>query len=51
MIVNTGDVVLQDMTIQGDLILAEGIGDAVVTLDNVKVSGRVIIRGGADTIV
>lgn len=45
-VVNTQDVVLRDMTIGGDLILAEGVQDGDITLDNVTVKGRVLIRGG-----
>ncbi|SMC34648.1 S-layer homology domain-containing protein [Papillibacter cinnamivorans] len=45
-IVNTSGAVLRDMTIDGDLILAEGIGDGEVTLDHVVVTGRTFIRGG-----
>ena len=34
------------MTIAGDLILSEGVQDGDVTLENVVVKGRVLIRGG-----
>lgn len=50
-IVNADGVILQDMTIQGDLLLAEGIDGGTVSLNNVKVTGRVIVRGGTDIIV
>lgn len=45
-VVNTQDVNLKDMTIAGDLILSEGVQDGDVTLENVIVNGRVLIRGG-----
>ena len=45
-VVNTQDVSLKDMTITGDLILSEGVQDGDVTLENVVVKGRVLIRGG-----
>lgn len=45
-VVNTQDVVLRDMSIGGDLILAEGVQDGDIRLDNVTVEGRVLIRGG-----
>lgn len=45
-VVNTQDVSLKDMTIAGDLILSEGVQDGDVTLENVVVKGRVLIRGG-----
>jgi len=45
-IINTPGVVLKDMQINGDLIIAEGVGSGDATLDSVAVSGKVIIRGG-----
>ncbi|MBB6672199.1 S-layer homology domain-containing protein [Cohnella nanjingensis] len=48
LVVNTRDVVLKDMTIKGNLILAEGIGDGDVTLDHVKVQGQTFVRGGGE---
>ena len=45
-IVNTSDVVLNDMAINGDLIIAEGVGSGDVTLKDVTVSGNTIVRGG-----
>ncbi len=47
-VVNTYGVVLKDMTVRGDLILAEGIGSGDVTLDNVKIEGTTIVRGGGE---
>lgn len=46
--INTKDVVLQNMKIEGDLILAAGIADGDVDLNNVIVAGRTIINGGGD---
>ena len=40
------DVMLKDMTVDGDLILGCGIADGKVTLDNVTVTGRVVVWGG-----
>ncbi|HHW31822.1 MAG TPA: S-layer homology domain-containing protein [Clostridiaceae bacterium] len=48
LIVNTGNVILKDMNITGDLFLAHGIGDGDVTLTNVKVDGRIVVRGGGE---
>lgn len=45
-VVNTQDVVLKDAVIAGDLILSEGVKDGDVTLENVTVKGRTLIRGG-----
>ncbi|NTW05890.1 MAG: S-layer homology domain-containing protein [Peptococcaceae bacterium] len=44
--INVRDVVLQNMTITGNLLLAEGIGDGDVTLRNVTVKGNTQINGG-----
>ncbi|GAB6180242.1 hypothetical protein JCM14036_15610 [Desulfotomaculum defluvii] len=45
-IISVADVTLQNTTITGDLLLAEGVGDGDVKLKNVKVSGKTIIKGG-----
>ncbi len=45
-VINTQDVALKDAVIDGDLILSEGIKDGDVTLENVTVKGRTLIRGG-----
>ncbi|MDO4280228.1 MAG: S-layer homology domain-containing protein [Peptococcaceae bacterium] len=47
-VVNTDDVVLKDMEIKGDLVVAEGVGDGDVTLDGVKLDGKLIVRGGGE---
>lgn len=45
-VVNVRDVTLKDMTVDGDLILGDGIGTGDATLNNVTVTGRVLVRGG-----
>lgn len=45
-VVNTPGVTLKNLTIAGDLILADGIGEGEVSLDGVTVKGNTIIRGG-----
>ncbi len=45
-VVNAPGVVLKDMKITGDLIISEGVGNGDVTLNNVNVLGRTIVRGG-----
>jgi len=47
-LVTASDVVLKDMTIDGDLYLTEGIGEGNVTLENVTVSGNTYISGGGE---
>lgn len=45
-IVNTPDVILKDMTVQGDLFVTEGVGEGDFTLDNVNVTGEMFVYGG-----
>ncbi len=47
-VVNTSDVVLSDMVIDGDLIVAAGVAEGELTLDNVVVTGEIIVEGGGD---
>ncbi|MBV1758124.1 MAG: S-layer homology domain-containing protein [Dethiosulfatibacter sp.] len=50
--INVPDVTLKDVTVTGDLIIGDGVGDGDVTLDGVEVTGRLLIRGGGnDTII
>lgn len=46
LLVRTDDVVLKDLTVDGDLILGCGAADGEVTLDHVTVTGRVVVWGG-----
>ena len=46
-VVNAADVVLNEMEIDGDIILAPGVGDGVVTLVNCTVTGDIITQGGS----
>jgi hypothetical protein len=39
-------VTLKNLTIKGDLIIGDGVGEGDVTLDGVEVEGKVIVRGG-----
>lgn len=48
LVINTADVVLKDMVIEGDLYLAQGIGDGDATLDGVTVKGRTVVLGGGE---
>nr|WP_306568119.1 S-layer homology domain-containing protein [Paenibacillus elgii] len=45
-IVRSAGVKLENMAIDGDLILSEGIGEGNTDLKNVTVKGRTIVRGG-----
>lgn len=46
LLVRTKDVELKDMSIDGDLIIGNGVADGKVTLSNVKISGRLVVWGG-----
>ncbi|MHB8986678.1 MAG: S-layer homology domain-containing protein, partial [Eubacteriales bacterium] len=46
LMVNMPGVTLKDLTVSGDLTIGDGVGTGEVTLDNVKVTGRMIVRGG-----
>lgn len=48
-VINSKDVTLKDMTIEGNLYLTEAIGTGKITLDNVKVTGTLYIDGGNTT--
>lgn len=51
LVVNTPNVVLENIEIEGNLYLAEGIGEGDVTLNNIKVKGKTIIEGGGSNSV
>lgn len=42
-------VTLKNLTVKGDLIIADGVGNGEVNLDNVNVEGRTIVRGGGES--
>ncbi len=46
LIVRKDDASLRNVTVKGDLVIADGAHR--VKLDNVKVEGRILVRGGAD---
>ena len=46
LLVRCADVTLKDMTIKGDLIIGCGVADGKITLDNVTVTGRLLVWGG-----
>ena len=45
-LIRTDDVMLKDMTVDGDLIIGCGAADGKITLDNVTVKGRLLVWGG-----
>ena len=44
--VNVPDVTLKNITVPGDIIIGDGVGDGDVTLDHVNIEGRLVVRGG-----
>ncbi|MEF9960389.1 MAG: S-layer homology domain-containing protein [Niameybacter sp.] len=51
LVVNAAGVELSDMTITGNLYLAEGIGEGEVKLNNVTVLGDIIVEGGGNNTI
>jgi hypothetical protein len=45
-VINASGVILQNMTLNGKLTFAAGIGSGVATLKNVTVKGETIVQGG-----
>ena len=46
--VNVPGVVLKDLEVKGDVIVGDGVGNGDLTLDNVKIGGRLVVRGGGE---
>ena len=46
LLIRCADVTLKDLTIDGDLILGNGVADGKIVLDNVTVTGRLVVWGG-----
>ncbi|MBA1334846.1 MAG: hypothetical protein HPY66_0467 [Firmicutes bacterium] len=44
--VRAAGITLKGVTVKGDLIIADGVGDGEAILDGVKVEGRTVVRGG-----
>ena len=45
-LIRTDEVTLQNMTVDGDLIIGCGSADGKITLDNVTIKGRLLVWGG-----
>ncbi len=46
-IINSPNITLKDMNIEGNLIISQGAAEGTINLENVKVSGDIIVNGGA----
>ena len=45
-LIRTNEVMLKDMTVDGDLIIGCGAADGKIVLDNVTITGRLLVWGG-----
>lgn len=48
LVINEADVVLADMSVDGDILISAGVGDGDVVLDGVDLSGTLIVEGGGE---
>ena len=46
LLVNAPDIVIKDAKIAGDLVVGDGVGEGDLTLENVSIGGRLVVRGG-----
>lgn len=46
--INKAGVTLKGNTLDGDLIIGDGVGDGEITLDDVTIKGRLVVRGGGE---
>ena len=49
--IRTTGVTLKNLTVKGDLIIADAVGSGDVILDGVTVDGRMVVRGGGENSV
>lgn len=47
-IINKPDVTLSNVTVDGNLIIGDGVADKEAILDNVTVKGKLVVRGGGE---
>ena len=48
LVINVPEVTLKGTTVNGGLLIGDGVGTGSVTLDGVTVTGRMVVRGGGD---
>ena len=49
--INAPGVILKDVTVDGDLVIGDGVGSGTVQLENITIKGRLLARGGNITLV
>ncbi len=47
-VVNTEDVIIKDANIDGNLFVTAGVGEGDLTLENVLVTGDIVVEGGGE---
>lgn len=47
-IINVPGVALKNLAVKGDLIIGDGVGEGNVSIENVTITGRLVIRGGGE---
>ncbi len=47
LMLNKPDISLENITVNGDLILGDGVGTSKITLTNIDIKGRLLVRGAA----
>ena len=47
LMLNKPDISLENITVNGDLILGDGVGTSKITLTNITIKGRLLVRGAA----
>lgn len=46
LMISAPGVTVKGVTVHGDVIIGDGVGEGDVTLDNVNIEGRLVVRGG-----
>ena len=46
--INVPGVTLKNLAVKGDLIIGDGVGEGNVSLENVTIAGRLVVRGGGE---
>lgn len=46
--INVPGVTVKNLAVKGDLIIGDGVGEGNVSLENVTIAGRLVVRGGGE---
>jgi len=47
LMLNKPDISLENIKVDGDLVLGDGVGKSIINLTNVEITGRLLVRGAA----